>query len=152
MLRHHSGRIGWVRGLAFSGIIAAFSLLPAAAQKQAESKNMELVGENDLQGRSAYQPVIHKQGARWIAYIGHHGGLNLNPLTGKMESNGTSVVDVTDPEVGPITQVGTTIFLESTPGQVRGPQPPAGAHSEEILRSLGHDDAEIDGLRSRGVI
>src|SRR5450432_2889269 len=40
--------------------------------------------------------------ARWIAYIGHHGGTDeipnpVNPLTGKAEPNGTSIVDVTDP-------------------------------------------------------
>src|SRR5712671_6898902 len=70
----------------------------AAAQQKAEKSNMDLVGYNDLQARSAYQPVIHKQGNRWIAYIGHHGGKQLNPLTGKEESNGTSILDVTDPK------------------------------------------------------
>src|SRR2546421_10120170 len=69
-----------------------------AAQQKAEKSNMDLVGYNDLQGRSAYQPTIHKQGDRWIAYIGHHGGTQLNPLTGKQESNGTSIIDVTDPK------------------------------------------------------
>jgi hypothetical protein len=69
----------------------------AIAQQKAESRNMDLVGYNDLQGRSAYQPTIHKQGTRWIAYIGHHGGTQLNPLTGKQENNGTSILDVTDP-------------------------------------------------------
>jgi hypothetical protein len=65
---------------------------------QAESKNMRLAGFMRLQARSAYQPVIHKQGNRWVAYIGHHGGKpKMNPLTGMMENNGTSVVDVTDP-------------------------------------------------------
>ncbi len=59
---------------------------------------MELVGSHDLQGRSAYQPVIHKQGGRWIAYIGHHGGVSRNPLSGVEEPNGTSVLDVTDPK------------------------------------------------------
>lgn len=63
---------------------------------------MRLVGFNDLQARSAYQPTIHHQGDRWIAYIGHHGGTDTvpkpnNPLTGQPEFNGTSVVDVTDP-------------------------------------------------------
>src|ERR1700754_378209 len=63
---------------------------------------MKLVGYNDLQARSAYQPTIHHQGDRWIAYIGHHGGTDeipdpVNPLTGKAEPNGTSIVDVTDP-------------------------------------------------------
>jgi hypothetical protein len=69
-----------------------------AAQQRAEKNNMELVGSDDLQGRSAYQPVIHRQGSRWIAYIGHHGGIASNPLTGKRETNGTSIVDVTDPK------------------------------------------------------
>ena len=67
-----------------------------------EAKNMRLVGYNDLQARSAYQPTIHHQGDRWIAYIGHHGGSDdipapVNPQTGKAEPNGTSIVDVTDP-------------------------------------------------------
>jgi hypothetical protein len=68
----------------------------------ADAKNMALVGYSDLQARSAYQPVIQHQGSRWIAYIGHHGGTDeikqpFNPLTGKNEDNGTSIVDVTDP-------------------------------------------------------
>ena len=67
-----------------------------------EASNMKLVGYNDLQARSAYQPTIHHQGDRWIAYIGHHGGTDavpdpVNPMTGKAEPNGTSIVDVTDP-------------------------------------------------------
>src|SRR2546430_10316669 len=67
-----------------------------------EASNMKLVGTSDLQARSAYQPTIHHQGDRWIAYIGHHGGTDdipapVNPQTGKAEPNGTSIVDVTDP-------------------------------------------------------
>lgn len=63
-----------------------------------EAENMRLVGYNDLQGRSAYHPVIQQQGDRWIAYVGHHVGEHLNPLTGEEEGNGTSILDVTDPE------------------------------------------------------
>ncbi len=58
---------------------------------------MRLVGFNNLQARSAYQPIIHQQGRRFIAYIGHHGGSAFNSLTGVVEPNGTSIVDVTDP-------------------------------------------------------
>src|SRR5579864_3025645 len=80
---------------ALSGLLAA----PGVVQRnKPEKSNMELVGYNDLQARSAYQPVIQKQGDRWIAYIGHHGGVQPNPLTGKDELNGTSLVDVTDPK------------------------------------------------------
>ena len=80
---------------------------PALAQQQKigappEASNMRLVGYNDLQERSAYQPIIHRQGDRYIAYIGHHGGTPevpkpVNKLTGQTEFNGTSIVDVTDP-------------------------------------------------------
>ena len=66
--------------------------------RQAEARDMQLVGHHDLQARTAYQPVIHQQGNRWIAYIGHHGGAQVNPLTGNNENNGTSIVDVTDPK------------------------------------------------------
>src|SRR5262249_34546284 len=45
---------------------------------------------------------------RWIAYVGHHGGEAFNPLTGTMEKNGTSIVDVTDP--------GRPKYLKHIPG------------------------------------
>lgn len=62
-----------------------------------DARDMELVGAHDLSGRSAYQPVIHRQGERWLAYVGHHGGRAKNPLTGRDEDNGTSILDVTEP-------------------------------------------------------
>jgi hypothetical protein len=78
-------------------VVGAFVVTTAAQQRGAESKDMTLLGSNDLQARSAYQPIIQRQGDRYIAYIGHHAGSMPNLLTGKMEDNGTSVVDVTNP-------------------------------------------------------
>src|SRR5262249_53746881 len=93
--------------LAIGFAAAALVAMPAAAQQQRigdqpEALNMRLVGYNDLQARSAYQPVIQKQGDRLILYVGHHGGSRdipkpMNPMTGEAEFNGTSIVDVTDP-------------------------------------------------------
>jgi hypothetical protein len=91
-------------GLCVCAILTAIDA-PAAEQKigaSPEAMNMRLVGYSDLQGRSAYQPTIHHQGNRYIAYIGHHGGTPevpkpVNSLTGQPEYNGTSIVDVTDP-------------------------------------------------------
>ena len=40
----------------------------ASAAGKVEKRDMELVGYDDLQGRTAYQPVVHRQGRRWIAY------------------------------------------------------------------------------------
>ena len=88
-----------VLGWALCGLASAQTTQPPSAiQKKARASNMDLVGYNDLQNRSAYQPVVQKQGDRWIAYVGHHGGEGLNPLTGKTEPNGTSIVDVTNPK------------------------------------------------------
>ena len=75
------------------GACGALAQAPAGPEKS----NMELVGSDALQGRSAYQPVVQKQGKRWILYVGHHGGRSMNPLSGQDEYNGTSILDVTDP-------------------------------------------------------
>src|SRR5438046_5787565 len=81
----------------FAVLLACGSAFAQPAAK-AEAHDMELVGSHDLQGRSAYQPLVHRQGDRWIAYIGHHGGRSQNPLSGTEEPNGTSILDVTDPK------------------------------------------------------
>jgi len=103
------------RAAAASAALSTAALLlalPAAAQTRPqapkigdppEALNVRLVGHNDLQGRTAYQPTIVQQGTRYLAYIGHHGGSGdfsqpHNPLTGQNELNGTSIVDVTDPK------------------------------------------------------
>ena len=80
-------------------MLAAAAALCGSAQAQhgSSASNMALLGHNDLQARSAYQPLVHAQGSRWIAYVGHHGGAAVNPLNGQREDNGTSVIDVTDP-------------------------------------------------------
>ena len=71
------------------------------------SRNMKLVGFNDLQARSTYQPTLHKQGGRYYIYAGHHaygapGEGSAPPGTPPLpkvnnEENGTSIVDVTNP-------------------------------------------------------
>ena len=50
--------------------------------------NMELAGHSDLQGRSAYQPIVINQDGRHIAYVGHHNNQKprLNPLSGQTHS------------------------------------------------------------------
>ena len=78
--------------------LVAASLATAQTAAPPEALNMRLVGYSDLQARTAYQPTIQKQGKRWIAYVGHHGDKKPNPLNaGKVEDNGTSIIDVTDP-------------------------------------------------------
>jgi len=79
----------------------AISAAPeAAGSTQAgseESSNMRLVSHHDLQTRSSYQPVVHAYGERRILFVGHHIGEAMNPMTGNVETNGMSILDVTDP-------------------------------------------------------
>ena len=94
-------------------VAPAASPAPAAPASQAAAKapqslDMKMVGFNDLQSRSSYQPTILKYpNGRYILFVGHH-TLDVdpvtkaalpsrNPLTGKDEENGTSLIDVTDP-------------------------------------------------------
>jgi hypothetical protein len=82
-------------GYAILIVFAASSM----AQQTVEKSNMELVGYSDLQGRGSYQPIVQQQSNRWIAYVGaeSHTPAQLNSLTGQVEPNGTSILDVTDP-------------------------------------------------------
>ena len=117
--------------------------LGARGGSMAEQRNMRLVGHHDLQGRSAYQPVIQQQDDLWIAYVGHHQGRALNRLTGHVESNGTSIVDVTDPA--------SPDLLHHIPGDsgaqmvqtCRGRDLPVGNAKIYLLRSNGHASHEV---------
>jgi hypothetical protein len=101
---------GFFAPLKVAIVALALGASPLWAQTgQAESHDMDLVGFDDLQGRSAYQPTIHHQGDRWIAYIGHHGGNVVSAATGKTEPNGTSIFDVTDPA--------HPVYLHHIPGE-----------------------------------
>ncbi len=60
----------------------------------AEAKNIRLVGHNDLDGRDSLQVVL--KGI--YAYIGHHRGEAVNSLTGRVEPNGTTILNVKNPD------------------------------------------------------
>lgn len=135
------GRDGLARRL-LACVAAGLGLTAVAALAQ-ESRDMALAGFHDLSGRSAYQPVIQAQGGRWIAYVGHHSGSARNPLTGRDESNGTSVLDVTDPR--------KPRLLAHIPGDGSGAQmarvcsglPGAARERSFLLRTLGNSAHEV---------
>lgn len=100
-------------GLCLSIAAAACSLgeAPAAQSSPAstpdpladDAQNVRLVGYNDLQGRTALVTTTKSDSANgnWV-YIGHHDAFHddkpiLNPITGKMEFNGTSILEISDP-------------------------------------------------------
>ena len=142
--------------LALGLLILAFGFLgtPAIAQK-AEASNMDLLGYNDLQGRSAFQVVLQKQGERWFAYVGERGDVpeRVNPLTGHAEPSGTAIIDVTDPKLPKYVS-----HIPGEPAEVngkgyRGVTRPAGAMFARVCsgRELPHaDKSKFYLLRSFG--
>ena len=60
----------------------------------AAAHNTRLVGFHDLQGRESLQVTLQDD---WC-YVGHLPGFLPNPLTGREEHSGTSILDVSKPE------------------------------------------------------
>ncbi len=117
---------------ALSAIVAGLLLVVVSAHAgvgKPRAHNMRLVGTDDLQARSAYQPIVQHQivgnHERWIAYIGHHNGSAPNPLLpgSPVQTNGVSIVDVTDPK--------RPVYLHHLPG-VRGAQMVRACSGDEL--------------------
>jgi hypothetical protein len=131
--------------------IATYLLTSGQLGRIAEQKNMALVGFNDLQARSAYQPLPHKYpDGRWIFFSGHHAGTAFNPLTGQIETNGVSIVDVTNPK--------KPVYLAHIPGppgsgELGGSQmvrvcdgkdlPKGNPNKVYLLRPFGNENQQI---------
>ena len=62
------------------------------------------------------------------------------------------LVDLEDPELGTIHNIGIPVKLSSTPGQIRTRAPMLGEHSVEVLIENGFSQAEIDELLELGVV
>jgi len=61
-------------------------------------------------------------------------------------------VPVQHPVLGEIRLVGQPFKLSRTPSEIRSATPERGEHTDEVLRELGYNPAEIVDLRRRIVI
>jgi crotonobetainyl-CoA:carnitine CoA-transferase CaiB-like acyl-CoA transferase len=62
------------------------------------------------------------------------------------------IVEVDHPQAGQVKQVGISVKLSETPGQIRFLAAPLGTHTEEILTALGHSRQKVAELRAVGAI
>ncbi len=77
--------------------LPCLAVIPLSAPQRTcgtDAANVRLVGYSDLQGRDALQVVLRGN----YAYVGHHRGRERNPMTGALEWNGTTIVDVSNPK------------------------------------------------------
>ncbi len=102
------------RSLAFSTLLTVLALgflvsiqgttYSQSAAPGGEGNNMRLVGYSDLQGRESLEVHVRSNDANgsW-AYVGHSNNYwgdedgHMNPITGQVELNGTSILDISDP-------------------------------------------------------
>ena len=62
------------------------------------------------------------------------------------------LVDIEDPELGTIHNIGVPVKLSETPGKIRRRAPALGEHSSEVLLEHGFTQAEVEALMAEGVV
>jgi crotonobetainyl-CoA:carnitine CoA-transferase CaiB-like acyl-CoA transferase len=62
------------------------------------------------------------------------------------------VVEVEDPRVGTVEQIGIGLKFSDTQPRVRSTAPRPGEHTDEVLSGLDYDADRVAGLRQRGVV
>ena len=62
------------------------------------------------------------------------------------------LVDLEDPELGTLHNIGIPVKLSETPGRIRRRAPSLGEHSVEILKEFGFFREEVDSLVQAGVV
>jgi len=94
-----SGLVFGLGGVAWAGGLPPLPVPSPNGWNQQSIWNMKVVGFNDNQGRpSSDDGWIENQNGRYILYMTDSGGSAPNPLNnGKVEPNGTSLIDVTYP-------------------------------------------------------
>jgi alpha-methylacyl-CoA racemase len=62
------------------------------------------------------------------------------------------VVELDQPGVGPVRQLGFPIKLSRTPGRMRAPGPVLGEHTDDVLAAAGYSDEEVAALKESGAV
>jgi crotonobetainyl-CoA:carnitine CoA-transferase CaiB-like acyl-CoA transferase len=94
--------------------------------------------------------------AEWAAFNDEH-DCCIEPVLDLDESLASEltrargmVVELDQPEIGPVRLLGMPVKFSRTPGDATRPAPALGEHTEDILREAGIDGEELDALFSCG--
>jgi alpha-methylacyl-CoA racemase len=127
------------------------------------------VGREDLvakqferPGSEAWREVaeIFRSRAReeWRAFNDEHDAmiepvLDLDEaLDSELVREREMVIELEQPELGPVRLLGLPVKLSRTPGDGTRPAPALGEHTEAVLREAGFGDDEVEGLLASGAV
>jgi len=118
---------------------------------------LQLEHRHELNGVLAAR-FRHKSTADWLAELEPKGVFcaRINTLEEAIEdpqlnANGM-VIEIEHAPAGKLRLPGTPVRLHGTPPVARKPAPDLGAHTVELLRELGYDEAALGALRQDGAI
>ncbi len=73
------------------------------------------------------------------------------PTHPQVQANET-LVETQHPQMGRLRQPRPPVRFEATPAEIRRPAPALGAHTDEVLQTLGLSSAELTDLRAKGIV
>ena len=62
------------------------------------------------------------------------------------------IVEMEDPQLGKMKQMGIPVTLTENPGRIKGPAPQLGEHNHTVLEQLGYSDERISQLVDKSII
>jgi alpha-methylacyl-CoA racemase len=121
----------------------------------------ELVGAQfDSSGSDSWREVAEifkgRTRSEWLAFNDEHDAM-IEPVLGVDEALDSElvreremVVELEQPGLGTVRQLGVPVKLSRTPGAAERPAPALGEDTEEVLRESGFADEEIEALIKSG--
>jgi alpha-methylacyl-CoA racemase len=148
---------------ASDGWVSCGALEPKFWQRLCENTgHPELVSKQfERTGSEAWEQVAEvfrsKTRDEWRAFNDEHDAM-IEPVLGLDEAlesrlvrERAMVVEVDQPEVGPVSLLGAPIKLSRTPADPTRPAPALGADTEDVLEAAGFSKGEIGALADAGV-
>jgi alpha-methylacyl-CoA racemase len=129
----------------------------------------EGVGRPDLKERQFEHPesdageevaAVFKERTRdeWATFAAEH-DCCLEPvldvdeaLASELFAAREMVLDLEQPGIGSVKQLGFPVKLSRTPAELHRSAPALGEQTDEVLRAIGYDDARIEELHREGVV
>lgn len=121
-----------------------------------------IASQLDRPGSDAWREVaeifLSRSREQWRAFNGEH-DCCIEPVLALDEALHSDlvrerdmVVEVEQPEIGPVRQLGIPVKLRRTPGAVSRPAPALGEHTEDVLREVGYSGVEIADMLKAGAV